>query len=118
MIGTFVYTKTWFGIHFTSLSGVLESLNISKTLLTKRAMYGVSTVTRPDSPLHCGEDPLSNWQTVLDKDQIRKILDIVEKFEIGLYSDNIYPNKGWLAHNQFLHAKSKAITKINIPVFA
>lgn len=97
---------------------ILDQLHIANSLLTKRAICNVSMVTRPDSPLFNGLDPLSNWQNKLSKDQVRKILNILEKFEIGLYTDAPLPHKGWLSHSQFLHTKSTKVSESKLPIFA
>lgn len=71
---------------------VLHGLGIRPSWFTQRALNQVSMVTRPDSAINTGRDPLADWQHKLAAEDISKILSVLERFEIGVYTDQVMPN--------------------------
>jgi hypothetical protein len=70
---------------------VLEAVGVAYTLLTRRSIGKVSSVTRGDSALLQGRSPLIEWQRQLSKEQIAEVLDIVAGFQIDLYGASPLP---------------------------
>lgn len=71
---------------------VLDALGIQKSWFTRRAIKRVSMVTRPDSALLSGRDPLTVWQYELPGEDIDEILKIVHAFGINLYGLETMPH--------------------------
>ncbi|MCB0177007.1 MAG: sulfotransferase [Anaerolineae bacterium] len=77
----------------TEAKRVLNAIGIRKSWFTQRAIQKVSMVTRPDSAILNGQDPLSAWKKQLSKQDIDAILTIVDRFNITLYDSDITPHK-------------------------
>ncbi|MFK7803655.1 MAG: sulfotransferase [Anaerolineae bacterium] len=77
---------------FNESTKVLKHLDISPTWFTRRALNRASMVSRPDSAINSGSDPLADWQKKLSADDVSKILNVLERFEIDIYSDQLMPN--------------------------
>lgn len=71
---------------------VLTTLDIRTTWLTRRAIHRTSVVTRPDSAIVTGKNPLREWQYSLSPDDIDEILSIAADFYITLYDADIMPH--------------------------
>lgn len=83
------------------LSNLLDSLKIRRTWLTNRALRRVSPVTRPDSPIYKKGNPLQAWSRQLPQEVIREILDVVQAFNIQVYSSDPMPDLQQIPGAQF-----------------
>lgn len=72
---------------------VLSSLELRTSIFVRRALRRVSRVTRSDSAVMTGRDPLTVWQHDLSKDEIQTILDTVHAFDIDLYDGGPMPTR-------------------------
>ena len=70
---------------------VLSGLGMRPNIFVRRALYKISRVTRQDSAVMTGRDPLTAWQHDLSSDEIREILDTVHGFGIDLYDGGTMP---------------------------
>ena len=61
----------------------------SKSLLQ---LQTPSATTHLDSPIMYGDDPLMGWYKRLDKDQIKRILNVTAAFGLDFYSDAPEPD--------------------------
>ena len=51
-----------------------------------------SLMTKKDSPLYTSKDPLAKWKDALSDDEIGMILNVVQKFGLDFYGENIEPD--------------------------
>lgn len=71
---------------------ILAELGIRKTWLTQRAIRRPSVVSRPDSAVVQGKDPLVDWQRKLSDNEIAEILSIIADFGITVYDADPMPH--------------------------
>jgi hypothetical protein len=70
---------------------ILDLLKIRNTCFTKRAIQRISMVTRSDSDIRGGHNPVSEWKRFLSNQDIKSILEIVEAFGIDIYGADVLP---------------------------
>lgn len=51
-----------------------------------------SQMTKKDSPMYKGGDPLSKWRDALSAEEVRMILDVVKQFGMDFYTDEVEPD--------------------------
>ncbi len=73
-------------------SRILDQLGIRRTWFTNKSIKKITEMTRPDSYLLSGRNPLVEWQEKLETREIDDILRIVRSFGIELYNAESLPN--------------------------
>lgn len=71
---------------------ILDQLGMRTTMWTRRAIGRPSRVSREDSAIILGRDPLTAWRQELSKSDVSDILAIVRDFGIRLYSEDPMPH--------------------------
>jgi hypothetical protein len=71
---------------------VLRQVGLRHSWFTRRAMYQISNVTRPDSALVGARNPLTDWQQQMTAEDIDTVLELVQAFDIRLYGADAMPD--------------------------
>jgi hypothetical protein len=71
---------------------VLNGLGLPLNVAARRVVNQVSSVTRADSAIRRGVNPLEAWRSELTHGQITEVLAVVRAFDIRLYGDDLMPD--------------------------
>lgn len=91
---------------------ILAELGLRHTWFTQRAIKRISVVTRPDSSVQSGQNPLVEWQNELSHADIADILAIIHAFGITLYGPGPMPDHSPLEAPSSHHLTASAKTFI------